>query len=198
MCSSDLELEIKAAHAAMRSDYVEWARQNPYNCRRQQRFGGDGDGGKWVCVGGMPPRAAEPCLILSVGSGHDFSWESAMHDRWPRCSIHVFDGTNFGWGAPPKVPRFVRFHAENFEAHPTNEMRRTLAGASRVDVLKIDVRLFRPTDRTPRAPAATLSTPVGSARGASTTRWCPSCSACEWCRSSWRCTAACNTAARRT
>ena len=85
--------------------------------------------------------AGEPCLVLSVGSGHDFSWESAVHAQWPHCSIHVFDGTNFGRGVPRNVPGFVRFHAQNFGSRPTREIERVIAGATRVHVLKIDVRL---------------------------------------------------------
>ena len=48
-----------------------------------------GDGGKWVCD---PHRITEQkdCLVYSVGSNNDFSFEMAvLKDIGPHCEIHT-------------------------------------------------------------------------------------------------------------
>ncbi|KAL7563625.1 hypothetical protein ACA910_013365 [Epithemia clementina (nom. ined.)] len=73
--------------------------QNNYepeiSCQHEQRLGQLGDGGKWVCD---PYRiAAKPtCLVYSVGSKNDFSFEeSVFADIGTHCEIHTFDPADY-------------------------------------------------------------------------------------------------------
>lgn len=118
-------------------DYQNWSRSNAMHCQKEQRVGGRGDGGKWMCMEHIP-ASGQNCMILSIGSGGDFAWEIEVHQKWPHCKIHVFDGTNFGRGAPIKVPPYVHFHLKNFNGRHFPELDEALSGASSVDVLKID------------------------------------------------------------
>ena len=65
-------------------------------CANYARVGPRGDGGKWVC----DPEvllASPTCLVLSVGSNNDFSYEEAIVDGYG-CTVHVYDYTS----DPPK------------------------------------------------------------------------------------------------
>ncbi|KAL7563644.1 hypothetical protein ACA910_013381 [Epithemia clementina (nom. ined.)] len=73
--------------------------QNNYepeiSCRHEQRIGKLGDGGKWVCD---PHRIAEKqdCLVYSVGSNNDFSFEEHVFATiGPHCEIHTFDPADY-------------------------------------------------------------------------------------------------------
>jgi hypothetical protein len=62
-----------------------------FNCRHERRIGKLGDGGKWVCD---PYRLddPQPCLVYSVGSNGDVSFEDAVKKEiGSHCEIHVFD-----------------------------------------------------------------------------------------------------------
>lgn len=90
-----------------------WAREGVL-CDQMQRLGALGDGGKMVCVDRpMALDDTRTCVVISVGSRGDFSFESAVHRRWPHCEIHTFDGTR-PEGATWDVPSVVHFHAANF------------------------------------------------------------------------------------
>ena len=71
-----------------------------------------GDGPKWVCD---PHRIAvsanttKGCLVYSIGSNNDFSFETAVHDHISeKCEIHTFDPTV--GASPTEKPDFVDFH----------------------------------------------------------------------------------------
>jgi len=99
------------------------------DCATLRRVGPRGDGGKALCLdGGLDARG----LVVSVGVGNDWGFETALHRLCPTCPIEVFDGTNFGFG-PARPPAFVDFHDEDF----TPETWRRFVGR-RVEVLKID------------------------------------------------------------
>lgn len=123
------------------TDYRKWGRENEDKnapcSKSKKRFGGEGDGGKWVCMA-LVPQEGRNCLILSIGSGNDFSWEVEMHVHWPHCKIHVFDGTNYGKGPPSNVPGFLTFHDRDFKVGTNEELDNALEGSARVDILKID------------------------------------------------------------
>lgn len=72
-------------------------------CPFIRRFGRGGDGGKIAC-NIAPPKTN--CLIVSVGSNNEFSFESAVHQQFPRCSIHTYDPTV----REPRPPAYVTFH----------------------------------------------------------------------------------------
>ncbi|CAF2079371.1 unnamed protein product [Rotaria magnacalcarata] len=65
-----------------------------FHCTHSRRIGKMGDGGKWVCD---PYRleSRDDCLVYSVGSNGDFSFEIDMKKFMPHCEIHTFDKNNF-------------------------------------------------------------------------------------------------------
>ncbi|CAF3528945.1 unnamed protein product [Rotaria sp. Silwood1] len=61
-----------------------------FHCSHARRMGAMGDGGKWVCdVHRL--KARHDCLIYSVGSRGDFTFEIDMKKTIPQCEIHTFD-----------------------------------------------------------------------------------------------------------
>mmetsp|Transcript_6186 Transcript_6186/g.16490 ORF Transcript_6186/g.16490 Transcript_6186/m.16490 type:complete len:339 (-) Transcript_6186:24-1040(-) len=76
-----------------------------------ERLGRIGDGGKYVCnVEQMRQNARDsnrPCLIYSLGSNGDYSFEQAVHARMPECEIFTFDPTVNQTRSPP--PPYIKF-----------------------------------------------------------------------------------------
>lgn len=72
-----------------------------FSCPFERRMGNNGDGGKWICDPHRLKRIAKEtgsCLIYSVGSNGDFSFEVAVQrylDDGKLCEIHIFDMGNF-------------------------------------------------------------------------------------------------------
>jgi len=65
-------------------------------CDQERRIGRMGDGGKWVCD---PYRIAaqEKCLVYSIGSNNDFSFEESVLAKIGQdCEIHTFDMGHYG------------------------------------------------------------------------------------------------------
>jgi len=61
-----------------------------FTCAHEQKFGGLGDGGKWICDPHRIPK--DDCLVYSIGSHGDFSFESSVFSGVSRaCEIHTFD-----------------------------------------------------------------------------------------------------------
>ncbi|KAL9183009.1 hypothetical protein ACHAXT_004796 [Thalassiosira profunda] len=69
---------------------------------RTGRYGAVGDGPKFLCgVDHLANKAArlaekgadERCLVYSIGSNNDVSFERAVHDFMPGCEVHTFDPT---------------------------------------------------------------------------------------------------------
>jgi len=76
--------------------------QNHYEpefiCEHERRIGKLGDGGKWTCD---PYRIAaqDSCLVYSIGSNNDFSFETSVKKEiGPHCEIHTFDMGNYTVG----------------------------------------------------------------------------------------------------
>ena len=65
-------------------------------CEDEERLGkrtySIGDGPKFVCAARVL-RSFPRCIVYSIGSDWDFSFEKAVHERAPNCEIHTFDGT---------------------------------------------------------------------------------------------------------
>lgn len=77
-------------------------------CAREERVGPAGEGGKWLCDPNRLRARGADCLIYSVGSFDDFSFEEAiMRDVSSACEIHVFDHTVSN---PRNKPCGVHFH----------------------------------------------------------------------------------------
>jgi len=80
-----------------------WFYQNHYEpdfvCQHERRIGKLGDGGKWICD---PHRISmqDSCLVYSVGSNNDFSFEEyVLKEIGSHCEIHTFDFGNYSEGA---------------------------------------------------------------------------------------------------
>jgi hypothetical protein len=71
-----------------------------FTCPHERRLGNNGDGGKWVCdphrLQKKTKQGDDGCLIYSIGSNGDPSWENATRDFiGSHCEIHVFDMDNY-------------------------------------------------------------------------------------------------------
>lgn len=62
-------------------------------CRRLQAFGGDGklDGDKQMCMDAAVRPPPGRCLVYSIGTSDDFSFDSAVAEYG--CEVHCFDPT---------------------------------------------------------------------------------------------------------
>ena len=85
-----------------------------WNCHIQQRVGNEfGDGGKFLC-GGLntyfSSRSEPSCLVYSVGSNGDLSFETSL--KKVGCEIHTFDpsGDTAAWEAEATALE-VNYHA---------------------------------------------------------------------------------------
>ena len=64
-----------------------------FNCISKERVGKIGDGGKWLC-GVRTVLAHKPsCIVYSIGSKGEVSFEVGIEDKLPNCEIHIFDPT---------------------------------------------------------------------------------------------------------
>jgi hypothetical protein len=67
-----------------------------WNCEDETRFGNGvvsiGDGPKFAC-GSTVLASTDNCIVYSIGSNYDFSFEYAVNRIAPLCEIHTFDGT---------------------------------------------------------------------------------------------------------
>ena len=63
------------------------------SCGRMSRLGADGDGGKLVCDAQAIVRAGRRCLVVSIGSNGEASFERDVHRLNPDCEIHTYDHT---------------------------------------------------------------------------------------------------------
>ena len=61
-----------------------------FSCRFEQRLGLNGDGGKWICDV-YRIKQASSCLVYSLGSNGEFSFENQTKEDLPHCEIHTFD-----------------------------------------------------------------------------------------------------------
>ncbi|KAL7570486.1 hypothetical protein ACA910_004267 [Epithemia clementina (nom. ined.)] len=90
-----------------------WYQQNfepEISCPHERRIGNLGDGGKWVCD---PHRLkkAPSCLVYSVGSRGDFSFEKNVLERiGPHCEVHTFDMKNYSHQAAMVNSSNLYFH----------------------------------------------------------------------------------------
>jgi len=95
-------LQIEGKRWDRRNNNGGFFYQNHYEpdfvCPHERRIGKLGDGGKWICD---PHRIAKQssCLVYSVGSNNDFSFELAVQKEISaNCEIHTFDFGNYKEG----------------------------------------------------------------------------------------------------
>jgi len=103
-------------------------------CNRK-RFGGDGDGGKELCTTATS-LGTDGCQVISVGSNGEASFEKAVHQFAPSCTISTWDGTldQNGPRSANHLPSFIRFVPMNFNASSYEKFNRSTP----VSVLKVD------------------------------------------------------------
>lgn len=132
-----------------RNKKAGWFYQNHYEpdfvCQHERRVGFGGDGGKWICD---PHRIANQssCLVYSVGSNNDFSFEEHVFSQISTdCEIHTFDFGDYAAGAEKAG---VHYHqvGMGLDATEGNKVFKSLATiiqelgheGQTIDIFKID------------------------------------------------------------
>lgn len=113
-----------------------------FHCAHEKRIGKKADGGKWVCD---PHRISEQklCLIYSVGSNGDYSFERAIKKSLsPHCEIHTFDFGDYREGAIQSGSNYHQWGISNVNEGRFKTLERTIEELGHVgrtiDVFKID------------------------------------------------------------
>ena len=139
-----------------------------FDCITKTRVGASyfGDGPKFMCdIEFIPPKHSAPgCLIYSIGSNGDFSFEAAVYNLFG-CEIHTFDPTDTtgAWASKGTknhaifhniglsgTKSEIKVHNEKRELLPLNDIVKRLGHANHhIDVLKVDCegcehKAFRP------------------------------------------------------
>ena len=113
-------------------------------CPQEERIGIHGEGGKWMCnIDALKEK--KDCLIYSVGSENDFTWEEEVKRRAPNCEIHTFDHTVANATNKPDDVFFHQWGLTENDSHRNpklkslSEMIKALKHENRrLDVFKID------------------------------------------------------------
>jgi hypothetical protein len=125
-----------------------------FSCRFEQRLGVNGDGGKWICDV-YRLKQSKSCLIYSLGSNGEFSFENETKRYLPNCEIHTFDMREFNC---TDICTFHKVRIGNGNDN-TKTLRMLMSDLNHqgryLDILKIDVEgseyaffddLFKTTD----------------------------------------------------
>ena len=64
-----------------------------FNCISKERVGRIGDGGKWLCGVRTVLAHKSNCIVYSIGSKGEVSFEIGLMKKVPNCKIHIFDPT---------------------------------------------------------------------------------------------------------
>lgn len=64
-----------------------------FNCISKERVGRIGDGGKWLCGVRTILAHKSNCIVYSIGSKGEVSFEIGLMKKVPNCKIHIFDPT---------------------------------------------------------------------------------------------------------
>jgi hypothetical protein len=105
---------------------------------------GDGDGGKYLCLSDVATdvTADVPCLVYSIGSRNEFSFETIIHSQM-KCEIHTFDCT-VGSPSPPSSVTYhnwcLGFHGQKDSNFHTFDKMVALLGHQKreISLLKLD------------------------------------------------------------
>lgn len=130
--SYDAYIDLLSKKEVKRSKkFEEWDGRRAYDiyepewvCDNEKQVGPEdiniGDGPKFVC-GPDSLRHDRDCLIYSIGSHYDFSFEEGVHKYAPNCEIHTFDGTmNLTKDALPPGLEEKRIHFHNWNMDTTS------------------------------------------------------------------------------
>ncbi len=146
--------------------YPAWYQMNyepNFSCPFEMRVGDpmNGDGGKWVCDVhrikklAHERKAKDPthpgCVIYSVGSNGDFTFELGMQKEVGEgtCEYHIFDMGDYASNVPPRLKRafYHRWGLEEHNASRPSDMFHSLVDTVKmlghenldvIDVFKID------------------------------------------------------------
>jgi FkbM family methyltransferase len=119
------------------------------NCALKERLGRMGDGGKWICdphvhLNHTKWGSSRNCVVYSLGSSNDFSFENEFLQSYPHCEMHTFDHTS-----SPPTPRdnpAINFHNYGVAAststdgklHSLRDILQDL-NHTEVEVMKVDI-----------------------------------------------------------
>lgn len=110
-----------------------------FSCRFEQRLGINGDGGKWICDV-YRLKQTPSCLIYSLGSNGEFSFENETKRTLPHCDIHTFDMRDFNC---TKMCTFHKMKIADGVLPGTKNLRMVMSelnhSGRELDILKIDV-----------------------------------------------------------
>ncbi|UJR33604.1 hypothetical protein I4U23_021041 [Adineta vaga] len=123
------------------NEYENYFRKNwfpDFQCSNEKLIG-QGDGGKWACnIERLKSKSS--CLIYSMGSQGDFSFERHAHELLPHCSIHTVDMRLY------ECPKeYCTFHqarlgdGQNGSISLRQLMTQLNQTNSEIDILKIDI-----------------------------------------------------------
>jgi len=123
--------------------WLQYHYEPSFHCSMERRVGQYGDGGKWVCD---PHKIAEQahqhgCLVYSVGSNGDASFETAVHEEISKeCEIHTFDMNPWASYRPGLPPEFMSYHtAKISNGNAIAKLHKKLGHRGRtINILKID------------------------------------------------------------
>jgi len=124
----------------------EWAYQHRFHpdflCSHERRIGRKGDGGKWVCD---PHRITQQksCLVYSVGSNGDWSFEQAVkRNIGSHCEIHTFDFGDFAEGSIKAGSNYHQWGISNVNDDKFKTLEKTVEELGHIgrtiDIFKID------------------------------------------------------------
>lgn len=118
--TSNITFEIEALLNSARPRGTELRESNPYlphdhsrfdaigpvgpTCRQLESFG-EGDFEKRVCSLQSAINQTDGCVIISIGSNNQWSFEEAVFSKAPGCVIHTFDCTVSADADPPEYIR---------------------------------------------------------------------------------------------
>jgi len=99
-----------------------------FACEYSRRIGRIGDGGKWICDPHRINRQdrTEPCLVYSIGSFGEASFEMSVKEAFPNCEIHTFDPHPWEYYNRKKqratvMPSWLHYHAFGLAAKDTSD-----------------------------------------------------------------------------
>ncbi|UJR20132.1 hypothetical protein I4U23_023264 [Adineta vaga] len=112
-----------------------------FHCSNTRRIGARGDGGKWICDPHQI-KLQQTCLIYSVGSNGDFSFETEIKKLIPHCEIHAFDQNLYS--CPTNICTFHRIVFGNGNQPNNSKSWQTIIQQLNhtdrlIDILKIDI-----------------------------------------------------------
>eukprot|EP00565_Helicotheca_tamesis_P001191 CAMPEP_0185725932 /NCGR_PEP_ID=MMETSP1171-20130828/2057_1 /TAXON_ID=374046 /ORGANISM="Helicotheca tamensis, Strain CCMP826" /LENGTH=339 /DNA_ID=CAMNT_0028394177 /DNA_START=167 /DNA_END=1186 /DNA_ORIENTATION=- len=126
-----------------------------FACMHERRIGQMGDGGKWICdpyriiqkknnsnnmMGG---EGEDGCLVYSIGSNNDFSFENFVYSEISQdCEIHTFDPGNYSKGAEKAGVNYHQYYVGLDEGESSKSMKTIVEELGHqgrtIDIFKID------------------------------------------------------------